>query len=95
MYNITEISPASLPSLEARCFELYFNARMGLLARPEFLSQGDGLCTTFAQVGPFCSFPCCLADDLVHRSQAEKMTVDLWNLSVPNMKVVSVVLVGA
>ncbi|GAA6014358.1 hypothetical protein JCM10207_005432 [Rhodosporidiobolus poonsookiae] len=41
--------PANLNSLFARCRAIYFNARLGAIARPEFLLTGDGLASTYTQ----------------------------------------------
>ncbi|GAA6004237.1 hypothetical protein JCM10207_002498 [Rhodosporidiobolus poonsookiae] len=42
--------PADLASLAARCKTVFFNSRLGGIARPDFLLKGDGLASTFAQV---------------------------------------------
>lgn len=47
--RITEIDPAKLDALEARCRLVYWNVRLRTQARPEMLERGDGLATTYAQ----------------------------------------------
>ncbi|BGP72162.1 hypothetical protein NBRC10513v2_005553 [Rhodotorula toruloides] len=47
--RITEIDPAKLDALEARCRLVYWNTRLRTQARPEMLERGDGLATTYAQ----------------------------------------------
>ncbi|GAA6033809.1 hypothetical protein JCM8097_000352 [Rhodosporidiobolus ruineniae] len=42
--------PANLPALESRIRQIYFNSRLGTIARPEFLLRGDGLARSFAEV---------------------------------------------
>lgn len=49
VFLVQDVPEESLPALEARCRQLYFNTRLGMLARPEYLSKGDGLATTYAQ----------------------------------------------
>ncbi|GAA6014345.1 hypothetical protein JCM10207_005426 [Rhodosporidiobolus poonsookiae] len=41
--------PSDIAELAARCRSIYFNARLGMIARPDFLLKGDGLASTFAQ----------------------------------------------
>lgn len=42
--------PANLSSLVNRCRQIYFNARLGTIARPEFLLRGDGLARSYNEV---------------------------------------------
>ncbi|KAM0790251.1 hypothetical protein ACM66B_005558 [Microbotryomycetes sp. NB124-2] len=49
VYRNAHIPPELLPEFEAKCRELFVQARLGALCRPEHLSRGDGLARTFAQ----------------------------------------------
>ncbi|KAK4049837.1 hypothetical protein OIV83_003893 [Microbotryomycetes sp. JL201] len=49
VYRNAHIPPDLLPEFEAKCRELFVQARLGALCRPEHLSRGDGLARTFAQ----------------------------------------------
>jgi hypothetical protein len=46
---VSEISEQQMDEYEPILKRLYFNARLAVLARPEFLSKGDGLASSFYQ----------------------------------------------
>ncbi|GAA5844792.1 hypothetical protein JCM11251_002278 [Rhodosporidiobolus azoricus] len=48
--SLSPTPPSNLSSLENRCREIYFNARLGTIARPEFLLCGDGLARSYEEV---------------------------------------------
>lgn len=47
---IESIPPDELAVLEAQTRSLYFNTRLAVIARPEYLISGDGLARTFDEV---------------------------------------------
>ena len=49
-----------LENLERQCRAIYFNTRLAVIARPEYLIDGDGLARSY--------------------SEAERVTIDHWNL---------------
>lgn len=46
---MSEIALSDLPEIKSTCRQLYLNARMGAIARPEHLERGDGLARTFRE----------------------------------------------
>ncbi|GAA5862693.1 hypothetical protein JCM1840_002643 [Sporobolomyces johnsonii] len=49
VHAIAALPRAQLAAFETRCRQLYFNTRLGVLCRPEFLLKGDGLARSFAE----------------------------------------------
>ncbi|GAA5903249.1 hypothetical protein JCM6882_008117 [Rhodosporidiobolus microsporus] len=47
---LSPVPPPNLSSLENRCRQIYFNTRLGTIARPEFLLRGDGLARSYDEV---------------------------------------------
>lgn len=50
VFRIADIPSDRIDEIEETCRTLFYEARMGAIARPEYLSRGDGLATSFAQV---------------------------------------------
>ena len=46
---VADVPPAQLDVLESRCRAIYFNSRLAVVARPEFLLRGDGLARSFRE----------------------------------------------
>ncbi|GAA5902997.1 hypothetical protein JCM8208_000426 [Rhodotorula glutinis] len=46
---VADVPPAQLEVLESRCRAIYFNSRLAVVARPEFLLRGDGLARSFRE----------------------------------------------
>ncbi|GAA5934317.1 uncharacterized protein JCM15063_004538 [Sporobolomyces koalae] len=46
---VSSLSPTELDQASAACRKLFFNTRLGTLARPDFMLKGDGLANTFKQ----------------------------------------------
>ncbi|KAL8293572.1 hypothetical protein RQP46_000273 [Phenoliferia psychrophenolica] len=50
VHRIEDVAPSTAEDLEKKCREVYFNSRLGVIARPDSLERGDGLARTFLQV---------------------------------------------
>ncbi|KAI5476938.1 mitochondrial import receptor subunit TOM40 [Pseudohyphozyma bogoriensis] len=49
IHLIRDLQPVVLKDLERQCRELYFNSRLGVIARPDMLERGDGLARSYAE----------------------------------------------
>ncbi|BGP18297.1 hypothetical protein JCM10213v2_006360 [Rhodosporidiobolus nylandii] len=74
VHPLSPTPPASLPSFVATIRRLYWNSRIGVIARPEFLLRGDGLARSFDEVEKVTVDHWALLERLLDEQQPDEST---------------------